>query len=165
MINVIRDGTLKFGSRLGVRFLQFGNLRTLLRIKFFGIKSFQDRFGSIILREKVITESTLVSCLQSRTIRTETYQVILPSKVIKTLGVIFTASNHIKGFRSTRLNGISGRTISFHRSRENNLFIVCHLIGNLLSVRIKHYNLCRVRQFQLRNHIAHRYFHHLPCTL
>ena len=43
--------------------------------------TFSDCYGAVSYTPlKVITESTLVSSLHSRTIRTETYQVILPSK-------------------------------------------------------------------------------------
>ena len=163
MIDMVRDGILQFGSGFRICLFQFGYLGTLFRIKLFSIQRFQNRLRSIILRKKIIAKTTFSTSLQSRTISTESAKIILPGYVVQTFGVVFTASNDIKRCRCARLNGISNHTVSPYRNGEDHLLIIRHLIRHLLTVDVKHHNLCRIRQFQFSDHIAHRHFNHLPC--
>ena len=160
---MVRDGILQFGSGFRVCLFQFGYLSTLFRIELFSIQRFQNRLRSVILRKKIVAETTFSTSLQSRTISTESAKIILPGNVVQTFGVIFTASNDIKRRRCARLNGISNRTVCPYRNGEDHLLIIRHLIRHLLTVDVKHHNLCRIRQFQFSDHIAHRHFNHLPC--
>ena len=144
-------GSVFFSSAILARF----------RIKLFSIQRFQNRLRSIILRKKIIAKTTFSTSLQSRTISTESAKIILPGNVVQTFGVAFTASNDIKRCRCARLNGISNRTVSptvTGRPPSHHTSPIRHL----LTVDVKHHNLCRIRQFQFSDHIAHRHFNHLP---
>ena len=158
---MVRDSVLQFGSCFRICLFQFSYLGTLFRIQFFRIERFQNRFRCVVLREKIVAKTTLSTSLQGRTIRTESAKIILPGNIVQTFGIIFTASNDIERCRCTRLNSVNSRSVRFYRSGENNLFVIRHLIRHLLTVNIKHYNLCCICQFQLGNNIAHRHFNHL----
>ena len=162
---MIGNGSLQFRSRCRICFSQFSYLGTLFLIEFFSVHTFKNWLCGIVLRKEVIAKATFTTLLQGRAIGTVSAQVILPCNVVQTFGIIFAAGNYVERFRSARLDSISGCTIRFHRNRENNLLIIRHLIRNLLSVYVKHHNLCRIRQFQFSDHIAHRHFNHLSRTL
>ncbi len=158
---MVRDSFLQFGGSFRICLFQFSYLGTLFRIQFFRIERFQNRFCCVVLREKVVAETTLSACLQGRTIRTKSAKIILPGNVVQTFGIIFTASNDIERSRCARLNSVNSRSVRLYRSGENNLFVIRHLVRYLLTVNIKHYNLRCVCQLQFGNNVAHRHFNHL----
>ena len=165
MVNVIRDGILQFGSRFRVCLFQFGNSGTLFLIQFFSVKTFKNRFRSVILRKEVVAETTFTTLLQGRAIGTVSAQVILPCHVVQTFGIIAAAGNYIIRVGSTGLDSISGCAICFHRSRENHFLVIRHLIRYLLAIFTKHYDLSRISQLQLGCNVTHRNLNHFTCAL
>ena len=157
---MIRTFTAQFGSGFRIGLFQFGNLSPGFFVQFFGVHSFQYRFGSIILRKQVITEATLSFGLQSGTVSAESHQIILPSHIIHTFGVAFTASLYIKSLGCTGLDGIRSGAIGSYRSREYHLAVVRNLIRHLLPVGIQYHNLCRVCQTQTVCNSLHRHLYH-----
>ena len=160
MVDVVRDSVLQFGSCFRICFLQFSYLGTLFLIEFFSVHTFKNWLCGIVLRKEVVTEATFSPLLQSGAIGTVSAQVIFPRHVVQALGIITSAGNHIIRIGSTGLNRISSRTVCFHRSRENNLLVIRHLIRHLLTVFAKYYNLGRISQFQFGYNVTHRNFHH-----
>ncbi len=158
---MVRDSFLQFGGSFRICLFQFSYLGTLFLVQFFSVHTFKNRLRGVVLRKKVIAEASFASCLQGRTIRTESAKIILPGNIVQTFGIIFTASNDIERSRCARLNSVNSRSVRLYRSGENNLFVIRHLIRHLLTVNIKHYNLRCICQLQFGNNVAHRHFNHL----
>ena len=162
---MIRNRTIKFTCCFRICLFQFGYFSFGFRVQLACITSLYHRLCSIVFSPDIITESTLTSCLQSRTVSTESNQIIFPCHVIYTFRIVTSTSLCIKYGRSTGLNSISRCSVSFYGSRENYFLIISNLIGHLLTISIKHNNLSSVSQLQLRRDITHGYLYHFTGTL
>ena len=58
-ITYVDPTTLQFGGSFRICLFQFSYLGTLFRIQFFRIERFQNRFCCVVLREKIVAETTL----------------------------------------------------------------------------------------------------------